>query len=353
VIEAIAVLLQIMSLNKKIKVAIVGCGAIAELGHLPSLARSSDAVAAVLVDPNLKRAQELANSFNVSKVQETTDGLEKEVDAVIIATPPSSHAEIATDLMRRGCDVLIEKPLANSLMECEQIAEVAEKTGQVCAVGMLRRFYWADQHIKWLVKEEVYGPLKSFTAENGYPFRWPSASRFILTKKEAGGGVLMGLGSHMLDTLFWWLGEPADFSFKSDAHGGMDSESFLQMTMPGGTTGTLELSRSRQLANCYILEFEKAQVMLPLYGNKLEVRLHGSPVALRETVVPAAQPDAETNDLQPMCDQLADFMQAIRNRCNPMSTVQEVSLSIAFIEACYREAHYWPLEWIKPIELPV
>lgn len=341
-----------MSQNKKIRVAIVGCGAIAELGHLPSLAQSTDAEAALLVDPNVKRIRELAERFGVPKVQTTTDGIENAVDAVVIATPPSSHAEIATDLMRRGCDVLIEKPLANSLKECQQIASTAAETGRVCAVGMLRRFYWADQYIRWLIREEAYGPLQSFTAENGYPFEWPSASRFILTKEEAGGGVLMGLGSHMLDTLFWWLGEPVDFSFKSDARGGMDSESFLRMTMPGGAMGTLELSRSRQLANCYVLEFEKARVRLPLYGNKLEVRLRDSTVALRETVLPADQPDAETNDLQPMCDQLSDFVKAIRNRSNPMSTVQQVSLSIGFIEDCYRKADYWPLDWIQPIELP-
>jgi predicted dehydrogenase len=342
-----------MSRNKKIRVAIVGCGAIAELGHLPSLAQSTDAEAVLLVDPNLNRTRELAEKFGVPKFQSTTDGIEDTVDAVVIATPPSSHAEIATDLMHRGCDVLIEKPLANSLKECQQIANTAVQTGRVCAVGMLRRFYWADQYIRWLMREESYGPLKSFIAENGYPFKWPSASRFILTKEEAGGGVLMGLGSHMLDTLFWWLGEPVDFSFKSDARGGMDSESFLRMTMPGGATGTLELSRSRQLANCYVLEFEKAQVRLPLYGNKLEVWLRGSSVALRETVVPAGQPDAQANDLQPMCDQLADFIEAIRNRRKPMSTPQDVSLSIGFIEDCYRKAEYWLLDWIQPIELPV
>jgi len=339
-------------MTSKLKLAIVGCGAIAELGHLPVIAQSSDAEVAVLVDPNIQRAKQLAERYHVPIVCKAVSDLDTQASAAIIATPPSSHPEIATDLMRRGFDVLIEKPLANSLRECQQIAATAAETGRVCAVGMLRRFYWADQYIRWLIMEEVYGPLESFSAENGYPFEWPSASRFILTKEEAGGGVLMGLGSHMLDTLFWWLGEPVDFSFKSDARGGMDSESFLKMTMRGGTTGTLELSRSRQLANCYALDFKKAQVRLPLYGNKLEVRLRGSSVALRETIVPSARPDAEASDLQPMHDQLADFIQAIRNRSNPMSTVQQVSLSIGFIEECYRKADYWPLDWIQPIELP-
>ena len=80
--------------------------------------------------------------------------------------------------------------------------------------------------------------------------------------------------------------------------------------------------------------------------------MRDSTVALRETVLPAGQPDAETNDLQPMCDQLSDFVKAIRSRSNPMSTVQQVSLSIGFIEDCYRKADYWPLDWIQPIELP-
>lgn len=336
----------------KLKLAIVGCGAIAELGHLPALAGHADGEVAVLVDSNRVRAQKLADKFGVPTVMESVANLAKSVDAAIIATPPSSHLPLATALMRAGVDVLVEKPLANSYEECEEMDRVAVETGRVCGVGMLRRFYWADRHVKQVIEAGLYGPLRSFKAENGYPFEWPSASRFILSKAEAGGGVLMGLGSHMIDTLFWWLGEPESFSFQSDAHGGMDSECLVEMTMPGGARGTLELSRSRQLANSYVLEFEHATLKLPLYGNVLDLRLAGSPYLVRDTITPAAEPSAKVDDFQPLRDQFTDFAAAIRTRGTPTATVPQVAKTIRFIGRCYAAAQPYPMAWIKPIELP-
>lgn len=339
-------------MSQKLKLAIVGCGAIAELGHLPALAGHEDGEVVVLVDSNRARAQKLADKFGVPTVMESVAGLEKLVDAATIATPPSSHLPLASALMRAGVDVLVEKPLANSHEECQEMDRVAVETGRVCAVGMLRRFYWADRHVKQVIEAGLYGPLRSFTAENGYPFEWPSASRFILSKAEAGGGVLMGLGSHMLDTLFWWLGEPENFNFRSDAHGGMDSECLVEMTMPDGARGTLELSRSRQLANSYVLDFELASLKLPLYGNVLETQLKGSPYLVRDTVTPASDPSAKVDDFQPLRDQFTDFAAAIRSRGTPMSTVSQVARTIGFIGRCYAAAQPYPMGWIKPIELP-
>lgn len=337
---------------QKIKVAIVGCGAIAELGHLPSLAGHPDAEVTVLVDSNPARSRQLAEKFGVPKTQDSVAGLEALADAAIIATPPSSHLPLSSALMRAGVDVLVEKPLANTHEECLEMDRVAAETGRVCGVGMLRRFYWADRHVRQVIQTGLYGPLRSFVAENGYPFEWPSASRFILSKAEAGGGVLMGLGSHMLDTLFWWLGEPENFTFRSDAHGGMDSECLVEMTMRCGARGTLELSRSRQLANSYVLEFEHATLKLPLYGNVIETRLKGSPYLVRDTVTPASDPLAQVDDFQPLRDQFADFAAAIRSRGTPMSTVPQVARTIGFIGRCYAAAQPYPMEWIKPIELP-
>ena len=339
-------------MGNKIKVAIIGCGAIAELGHLPALARSTEAEAVVLVDSNQARAEKLATKFGVPQVRPDCVGLEKLVDAAIIATPPSSHLALASALMKVGLDVLVEKPLANSLAECEEMERVAVETGRICGVGMLRRFYWADRYIKLAIERNLFGPLRSFRSENGYPFEWPSASRFILSKEEAGGGVLMGLGSHMLDTIMWWMGEPVDFSFMSDAHGGMDSECVVGMTMPGGARGTLELSRSRQLENSHVLEFEGATLQLPLYGNVVDVRFPDSPVFVRSTVLPTGDPAAQVNDFQPLIDQIADFSAAIRERRAPMSTVAQISKSIGFIQRCYTVAQPYPMEWINPIGLP-
>ena len=335
------------------RLAIVGCGAIAEQGHLPASRACPDVEVTLLVDRNLPRAREMAAQFQVPNVQSDLAGIERQADAAIIATPPGAHAAIAVDLMERGLHVLVEKPLANTAGQCEEMAAAARRTKRVFAVGMVRRFYWADRFIKELLSAGSFGRVTSFRAENGYPFEWPSASRFILSKTDAGGGVLMGLGSHVLDTLFCWLGQPEGFEFFSDAQGGLDADCRLELRMRSGASGVVELSRTRQLENRYVIECEHARIEAPFLGNVVEIVTPGDRLRLSGTVKPQACPSTAVADTaQPMTDQLRDFFDAIRKGREPMATIAQVTASIQLIEACYKVERPWPQPWMQSIILP-
>lgn len=342
-----------MSERKKLRVAIVGCGAIAEQGHLPATLQVPEVQVTLLVNRHLPRARQMAAQFQVANAQSNLDGIERQADAAIIATPPGAHAALAVELMQRGLHVLVEKPLANTVQECEQMAAAARRTGRVVAVGMVRRFFWADRFIKGLLGTGAFGNVTSFRAENGYPFEWPSASRFILSKAEAGGGVLIGLGSHVLDTLFWWLGQPGSFEFYSDAQGGLDADCRLELRMQSGASGVVELSRTRQLENRCVIECEYARIEAPFLGNTVEIVTPTNRLRLSGTVKPEATRGAAAADGgQPMVDQLRDFIEAIYLGREPMATLAQVTSSIQLIEACYAAARPWPQPWMQPIVLP-
>jgi predicted dehydrogenase len=341
---------------KKIRLAIVGCGAIAELGHLPAAMACPSVEVTMLVDHNQLRAEQMAHTFQVPRVQTDLKALEKWADAAIIATPPGMHAALAIELMERGMHILVEKPLANTAEECEQMAKAANRTGRVLAVGMVRRFYWADRYVNDLLMNGALGPVLSFSSENGYPFEWPSASRFILSKSEAGGGVLMGLGSHVLDTLFWCLGEPADFQFYGDARGGIEADCRLELKMKSGASGTVELSRTRKLDNRHVINCEHGRIVAPFLGNAVEIVTAQGHLRLAGIVTPESSGQNRagvlTSDGQPMADQLQDFLDAIWLGREPMATVQQAIKSIRFIEDCYARMQPWPQTWEQPIQIP-
>src|SRR5262249_51451406 len=94
-----------------LRIALVGCGAIAKSLHLPVLAGHEGITLVALVDRDVARAGDLARGYGVSAVLPSIKALDaRSFDAAIVATPPQHHAPATIDLLRRGLHVLVEKP---------------------------------------------------------------------------------------------------------------------------------------------------------------------------------------------------------------------------------------------------
>src|SRR5262249_54187194 len=106
--------------NGVLRVALVGCGAIAKSLHLPVLAGHERIELVALVDRDVARAQEVARGYGIASVLADVGQIDPErVDAAIVATPPQHHAPATIDLLRRGMHVLVEKPMATSATDAE------------------------------------------------------------------------------------------------------------------------------------------------------------------------------------------------------------------------------------------
>ncbi|GAA5510429.1 hypothetical protein Rcae01_05937 [Novipirellula caenicola] len=205
--------------------------------------------------------------------------------------------------------------------------------------------------VREYIRSSVLGKLVSFNVENGYDYAWSSASNFILSKAQAGGGVLMGLGSHVLDSLIWMLGDPIAFEFECDSEGGIESECKVHLTMAGGAKGCVELSRSRNLENRYLFEFEKGTIYAPFYGDNVSVSLAGSELTLNGRSVPAGSPYAEVQSVAKiMSQELDDFADAVIEGKPPMATGEDAMKSIALIDGCYASPKILDFPWMQPIE---
>ena len=171
--------------EKPLKIAVVGCGAVTELRHLPALMRRNDVQIAALVDSNQTRAQKLADDFSVPRVLPNHRGLlDLEIDAAIVAVPNHLHAPVSVDLLRAGIHLLVEKPMALSMAECDTMIEASAAGKAVLAVGFVRRFLHAARFVKWAMDDGFLGRILSFDVRDGYVFAWPMASDFFFRKGE-------------------------------------------------------------------------------------------------------------------------------------------------------------------------
>ena len=108
-----------------LRMAMVGAGAISELGHLPALSLTNTSVLTAVVDTDLGRARRLAEAFGAPLATDTTQGLGAHADFACVAVPHHVHEAVSMSLLQEGLHLLIEKPLAISSKGCDQIIAAA------------------------------------------------------------------------------------------------------------------------------------------------------------------------------------------------------------------------------------
>ena len=125
-------------MTDRIKVGVVGVGDFGR-NHV-RLYRYLDAAALVGVyDSDVARAQSVAQEFG-TRAFDSLEALAKEAQAASVAVPTREHTRVASELLRRGCDVLVEKPIAASLAEADDLIRISETQGRILQVGHTERF---------------------------------------------------------------------------------------------------------------------------------------------------------------------------------------------------------------------
>ena len=151
-----------MSANRKdrIRIGLVGAGAIMHLSHAPTIARSKDAVLTAVFDRDPKRAADLAEQYEAKSYDRLEALVEApDVDAVIVATPAVTHARLARAALAAGKHVLVEKPLALSPSDAEAVVADAARAGRTLMVGHLMLFHPAVERIRQLLRAGELGQL--------------------------------------------------------------------------------------------------------------------------------------------------------------------------------------------------
>ncbi len=232
-----------------LRIAVIGAGRIAELGHLPGFARTGAHVVALCAqsNPNLKA---MAARFGVERCYYDWRALLADggFDAVSICTPPALHAEMTVESLRRGYATLVEKPMALTLDECDSMIEAAQPSGTPLMIAHNQRF--SPRHVlaKRLLDAGRLGRPQMAYAVFGHrgPEYWSPEQKWFFKPELAGFGVMADLGSHKLDLLRWLLGQEvaavSAFTATFQKATSLDDTSVASLQFSGGALGSIQAS---------------------------------------------------------------------------------------------------------------
>jgi predicted dehydrogenase len=196
-------------------IGIIGTGRIAN-SHLRALSQHAPARTVAVYDVLPERAQAFAQEYGIPNVAPSLDDLlaRKDVDAVIVSTPPFAHAQPTIAALNAGKHVLCEKPFSLIPAEAERMVEAAERSGRFLAVCSAR--YRHSAGAKLAHQLAVNGSLGTVYHARSSSFRvrgrpgidmFTDATWFI-DRSRAGGGALIDIGVYQIDLLLWMLGNP-------------------------------------------------------------------------------------------------------------------------------------------------
>jgi predicted dehydrogenase len=205
----------------KVKVALIGCGNIGQVIHLPNLKKMPDVEVVAVCDPDLRKAKAIAERYGIGSACKGIEDLlssplGSEVQAAVICTPTDSHKSNAIAALEAGVDILVEKPIARTAKEAQEIVTVADKYKRKLMVGMNNRFRPDVMILKSFIENGELG--KIFYIKSGWLKQQSSASAWQRQSEKSGGGVFLDLGIVMLDMGLWLLNYPEVKSVSGTAY---------------------------------------------------------------------------------------------------------------------------------------
>jgi len=184
--------------------AVIGCGVIAERGHLPALKYLKNAEIIALVDIRLSRARRLAKKYGIANYYSTPDKTfaDDKIDSVVITAPTPLHAELAIAAANAGKNIVVEKPLASSLSEGRAIERAVRENDVRLTVIQNYRYNPSILKAKEAIQKCSIGSITSFyvLAHTPLPNRW-TRSNWLYYEP----GVLLDFAPHAVDAILWLL----------------------------------------------------------------------------------------------------------------------------------------------------
>lgn len=262
------------------------------------------------------------------------------VDVAIVATPNALHAAQSTALMEAGAHVLVEKPMAVSVGEAEQMVATAERTGRALMTGHMWRF---DPDARWLRAEIADGALGRVVRTRSLGVHtWWGPDGWFTVRALAGGGALADMGVHAIDTTRYLLGDPRPVrvTARVGTYYGtydVDDTAVLLIDWDSGTTSQVE-------AGWWQVQSDGPEAATRLHGTKAFGSLFPTLVTREledETVEERTPPPfARTDHCDPRlyAGQVAHAAAVARGEASPENGPDVGLTVVRIMEAAYRSA---------------
>lgn len=312
----------------KLKVALIGPGriSVAHLAAVRANCELAELVAIAGLPEEEGRTRELAEKFGAHRALTSVETVFKdpEIEAVILTVPNHQHCPLAVRALESGKHVLVEKPLARTVAETDEMIAAARRAGRVLMVGQCRRFFRGARVAKERIGElgrplNITHILGVYTTEPRRPW-WKSATDT--------GGLALGLnGPHVVDPIVWLIGAPPirvyaqTQRFRSGWEGEDEASLIISFADGSMATGILSESMRPHVNERWITGPNGTMRMV----DDRNVWLNGEQVVAEE-VTPYLEGDAGFEG------QFREFAMAIREKRTPMASAEEVRPVIQVLE---------------------
>jgi predicted dehydrogenase len=239
-----------------VRLALVGCGRIAQVAHLPAVEKAEGVELVAVSDPSGAVARSVARRRGVAAyTDQGSVWADASVEAVIVAAPDRFHHRLATEALTAGRHVLVEKPLASTVAQAEDLVGLVDRTGLTLQVGAMKRH---DQGVRYAGRfiAERLGQVRSFNAWYRIGDLRPGIEaalfppvvaepdvrrREAVAKADRRRYLLATHGAHVFDTVRFLLGEVASLVAR---HRGHDRDHVWQLlvTTAAGAVGTVTIA---------------------------------------------------------------------------------------------------------------
>ncbi|TVY07635.1 Gfo/Idh/MocA family protein [Paenibacillus cremeus] len=230
----------------EIRWGIIGCGNVTEVKSGPGLQKANGSRLTAVMRRNGALAEDYARRHQVPKWYDRAEALisDPEVDAIYIATPPSSHMPYVLDAAKAGKPVYVEKPMAMNAAECETMMQACHEAGVPLFIAYYRRALPRFLKVKEWLEDGAIGDIRTVLTTHlakTHPRDLSGDAEVWRVQPElSGGGYFVDVGSHTLDLLDFLLGPIAEArGFASNQEGIYAAEDIVSgcYTLESGAQG--------------------------------------------------------------------------------------------------------------------
>lgn len=343
-----------------LRIAVVGTGGISQSHIAGYLEFPEKCTIVALVDIYPEKAQEKKERFNLKDAEVFDDHLKildrDDIDLIDICTPPYVHAEIAINGLNAGKNVLIEKPMAASVEECDKILEAAKRSGKLLSVVAQNRYRTAYMNLKKTLDSGLAGEIVHAQADS---FWWRGHCYYDLwwrgTWEKEGGGCTLNHAVHHIDMMLWMMGRPEEVQsiMANTSHDNAEVEdlSIALLKYKNGALGQITSSvvhhgQEQQV----VFQGRDARISAPMKVYASLSKENGFPKRNRKLEQKIRKfykslPGQEYDNHTPL---LLDVMNAIETGGKPLISGEDGRATVELITAIYESSVSH-----KPVKLPL
>lgn len=301
----------------EIRAAVVGAGRLGSL-HAAKYSACPGVSLEHVVDVDTARAQQLAAQYGAASTSDYRS-LDNKVDVVTIASPGVTHFEIASHLLRAGCDVLLEKPMAATVEDARALTALAERSDRILQIGHLERFNPVVKHLRSILDRPRFVECHRLA-----PF----------TERGTDVDVILDLMVHDLDVLMSLTGAEAT-SVEALGVAVLTDQidvANARIRFSNGMIANVNTSRVAPRRERKIRFFQAdAYISVDYEARRIQVyRKSPPPPGTTFPIISADQIDL--GDADPLADEVASFVAAVRTRGTPAVTARDGLRVIELIE---------------------